>query len=285
MTNPHDDAVSQLSDADRPDVRRIDVRRIDVWRHPGQERADDDVAVEAPLEVRLNGQPFSVIMRTPGADRELALGFLFTERILRHRHELKAVTIGERGDCVDVELVSTRDAVVAGARAERRQVTMTSACGMCGRRSLDSLTVDAPPCPVEWSVEARIISSLPVVLQGVQSAFAQTGGLHAAALFDREGRLESSAEDVGRHNAVDKLLGRVLEAGQLPRSDSLLMVSGRSSFEIVQKAWLGGIPLVAAVSAPSSMAVDLAREAGMTLLGFVRPGRFNVYAHPSRVVA
>jgi FdhD protein len=132
-------------------------------------------------------------------------------------------------------------------------------------------------------VEATTIDGLPTTLQSAQPAFAHTGGLHAAGLFDLEGRLEVSAEDVGRHNAVDKLLGRMLEVGRVPLGRSLLLVSGRSSFEIVQKAWLGGIPLVAAVSAPSSLAVELARRAGMTLLGFVREGRFNVYAHPNRV--
>jgi FdhD protein len=154
---------------------------------------------------------------------------------------------------------------------------------MCGRRSLSTLAIDAPPCEIDWSVPAGAVAGLPDALREAQSAFARTGGLHAAALFRTDGTLEASAEDVGRHNAVDKLLGRMLAASRLPLARSLLFVSGRSSFEIVQKAWMGGIPFVAAVSAPSSLAVDLAREAGITLLGFVRDGRFNVYAHAQRL--
>ena len=160
---------------------------------------------------------------------------------------------------------------------------MNSSCGMCGRRTLESLAVDAPRVTIEWSVDLETIGRLPDALRTAQPAFAQTGGLHAAACFDIEGRLEVSAEDVGRHNAVDKVLGRMIEARRLPLSRSLLLVSGRASFEIVQKAWLGGIPFVAAVSAPSSLAIELAREAGITLLGFVREGRFNIYCHPERV--
>jgi FdhD protein len=175
--------------------------------------------------------------------------------------------------------------VVAAALAERRQVTMNSSCGMCGRRSLDSLAVNAPQPMVEWSVDGDTIGKLPDTLRAAQPAFAQTGGLHAAACFDLQGRLDASAEDVGRHNAVDKLLGRMLEAERLSLTRSLLLVSGRASFEIIQKAWLGGIPLVAAVSAPSSLAIDLAREAGITLVGFVRDGRFNIYTHAGRVNA
>jgi FdhD protein len=156
---------------------------------------------------------------------------------------------------------------------------------MCGRRTLESLDIEAPPLPVSWTIATGDVRALPAALRDRQTAFAETGGLHAAGLFRRDGGLEAIAEDVGRHNAVDKLLGRMLLAGRLPLADSLLFVSGRSSFEIVQKAFLGGIPLVAAVSAPSSLAVDLAERCGMTLLGFVRDGRFNVYSHQERLTA
>lgn len=260
------------------------VRTVDVWRHPAAGWTTDVVAVEAPLEVRLNGHPFAVVMRTPGADRDLALGFLLTEGLLRNADEIRRVDVLEADQAVDVVFVDAQASRVAGALAGRRPVAMSSSCGLCGRASLASLAIDLPVCPTEWQVGAQLIGGLPVALLGVQSAFAATGGLHAAALFDLDGAIVLSAEDVGRHNAVDKLLGRMLLGGHLPLHRSMLMVSGRSSYEIVQKAWYGGVPFIAAVSAPSSLAVQLAHEAGITLLGFVRDGRFNVYAHQERVV-
>lgn len=260
------------------------VRTVDVWRHPEQGWTTDDVAVEAPLEVRLNGQPFAVIMRTPGTDRDLALGFLLTEGLVRGPEAIARVDVREAEQAVDVVFTPAQASTVAAALAGRRAVAMSSSCGMCGRASLASLTVDLPVCDAPWRVDASLIAGLPLALRRVQSAFAATGGLHAAALFDVDGTLLLSAEDVGRHNAVDKLLGRMLLDGRLPLRQALLMVSGRSSFEIVQKAWYGGVPFIAAVSAPSSLAVQLAHEAGITLLGFVRDGRFNVYAHQERVV-
>jgi FdhD protein len=259
------------------------VRAFDVRRRGGAAPVHDKVAVELPMQVRLNGEPFSVIMRTPGADRELALGFLFTEGVIRGRDDVARVAVSAADNVADVHLVSARAPIAREALASRRQVATNSSCGMCGRRELESLSVPLPPMRAGWTIVESVIPQLPDLLRRAQSAFDETGGLHAAGLFDLEGRLRASAEDVGRHNAVDKLLGRALEAGDLPLSDSLLVVSGRSSFEIVQKAWLGGIPFVAAVSAPSSLAIELAREAGITLLGFVREGRFNVYAHPERI--
>jgi FdhD protein len=241
------------------------------------------VAVELPLEVRLNSEPFSVIMRTPGDDRHLALGFLLSESVVRSLDDVERVDVDEVENVVNVWIAPGRLDVVNQALGQRRQVNMNSACGMCGRRSLESLAVDARPFAVEWQVREVVLLGLPRSLSRVQSAFAETGGLHAAGLFGINGELDVSAEDVGRHNAVDKLLGRMLGDRRLPCDRSLLVVSGRSSFEIVQKAWLGGIRLIAAVSAPSSLAIDLAREAGMTLLGFVRPGRFNVYAGAERI--
>lgn len=272
---------ARITSAD-PHPSTVDV--VDVWRYPERVSADDRVAVEAPLEVRLHGEPFSVIMRTPGADGDLALGFLLTEGVLRTSDDLARVDVLDAASAVDVTLVPARQPAVASALAGRRAVTTTSSCGLCGRASLASLTVDLPVCVVEWQVSAAVVATLPDALRRVQSAFSCTGGLHAAALFTPDGTLLASAEDVGRHNAVDKLLGRMLLAGALPLRDALLMVSGRSSFEIVQKAWYGGVPFVAAVSAPSSLAVQLAHDAGITLLGFVRDGRFNVYAHGRRVI-
>jgi FdhD protein len=245
--------------------------------------AADRVATELPLEVRLEGYPFSVIMRTPGADEDLAVGFLFSESVIRNAGEIRRIERGESADVINIRLSRDRAEILPELLGLRRQVTTNSSCGMCGRRSLESLTLSAPPLTADWAVQASLVTALPAILRDVQRAFDETGGLHAAGLFDTSGRLELSAEDVGRHNAVDKLLGRMVLAGRVPLDRTLLFVSGRSSFEIVQKAFLGGIPFVAAVSAPSSMAVTLARSAGLTLLGFVRDDRFNIYAHEHRV--
>jgi FdhD protein len=258
-------------------VRAFDVLRVSA-HDSGPDR--DRVAVELPLEVRLNSEPFSVIMRTPGDDRHLALGFLFTERVIGGIDEVERLDLDEVENVVNVWIAPTRVTEVLG---QRRQVAMNSSCGMCGRRSLESLSIDAKPFVTEWQVNERVVRGLPAALGQVQSVFAETGGLHAAGLFNLTGVLEASAEDVGRHNAVDKILGRMIAERRLPCDHSILAVSGRSSFEIVQKAWLGGIRMIAAVSAPSSLAIDLAREAGMTLLGFVRDGRFNIYAGADRV--
>jgi len=243
----------------------------------------DAVAVEAPLDVYLDGEPFSVIMRTPGADRDLVAGFLFSEGVVSTRADVASFDIGE--DRVEVTLSATRASALPGLLDSRRHVAMNSSCGMCGRRSAESLHLDVRPLSgaATPAVTADAILAMPAVLRHVQDAFSRTGGLHAAGLFDRQGGLETSAEDVGRHNAVDKLIGRMWLADRLPLTDRVLFVSGRLSFEIVQKAMLAGLPIVAAVSAPSSLAVDLGTEAGMTLVGFVRHGRFNIYAHAGRV--
>lgn len=260
--------------------RAFDVVRVEEER---TNPAADRVAVELPLEVRLEGEPFSVIMRTPGADQDLAVGFLFTEGVIRNAGEIRRVELAEAPNVINVRLSRERAEILPELLGQRRQVTTNSSCGMCGRRTLESLEVNAPPLPARWSVRSDVVASLPDTLRAAQRTFDETGGLHAAGLFDTEGRLEMSAEDVGRHNAVDKLLGRMVMTRRTPLEMSLLFVSGRSSFEIIQKAFLGGIPLVAAVSAPSSLAIDLARKTGITLLGFVRDNRFNIYAHHERV--
>jgi len=243
----------------------------------------DDVAVERALEVRLEGRPFAVIMRTPGADTDLTIGFLLTEGVVRGGADLRLVEPLDVPDIVNVRLSRSRAEILPELFDQRRQVAANSSCGMCGRRSLEALEVSGPPLAVRWRIPGAIVSQLPERLRAAQGAFERTGGLHAAALFDRDGRLETSAEDVGRHNAVDKLLGRMVAADRLPLDNAILLVSGRASFEIVQKAFAGGIPMVAAVSAPSSLAIDLARTTGITLLGFVRDGRFNAYAHHQRI--
>jgi FdhD protein len=263
------------------------VRSCTVLQVDGAARtpATDRVAAEVALEVRLNGEPFAVVMRTPGDDEALAAGFLFSEGVVTRAADVVSIAVDAASDVADVTLAPARAADVPGLLAGRRQVATSSSCGMCGRRSLDLIRVDVPPLVPAWQVDPAVISSLPNALRAAQRVFDETGGIHAAGLFTRAGALEAAAEDVGRHNAVDKLVGRALLDGRLPLSDALLCVSGRTSFEIVQKALMAGIGLIAAVSAPSSLAVDLARDGGLTLLGFVRGGRFNVYAHEERIEA
>jgi FdhD protein len=257
---------------------RVEIVRVADER----QRPDSDlVASEQPLEVRLNGEPFSVIMRTPGADRDLAAGFLFSEGVIKSAADLSCSD--SLDDVIDVRLLGAHAANLPALLASRRQVMTNSSCGMCGRRTLDSLGVNASPLTAGWKTSREHVLAMPTILKAAQAVFADTGGLHASGLFTRSGELELIAEDVGRHNALDKVVGRMLFAGRLPLSDSMLCVSGRTSYEIVQKALLAGIPLVAAVSAPSSLAIELAEEGGITLLGFVRGDRFNIYAHPERI--
>lgn len=265
-----------MADAFQP----FDIVKVEACHH---RRATDRAAAEVPLEVRLNGQPFSVIMRTPGADHELSVGFLFSEGVIAGTHEIEQIEANDRLHIVNIVLAPERAAEIPSILEQRRNFVMNSSCGLCGRRTLDSLELGARAVTARWTIAAATIGRLPAMLREAQWAFAETGGLHAAGLFDLDGNLETTAEDVGRHNAVDKVIGRMLQRRRLPLERSLLFVSGRSSFEIIQKAFLGGIPLVGAVSAPSSLAIELARAAGITLLGFVRDGNFNIYAHEERV--
>lgn len=237
--------------------------------------AQDVLAVEEPLQIRANGRDLAVTMRTPGHDRDLAAGFLFSEGILKSRADLLAVACGE--NTVDLTLAFPVEAT--------RNFYATSSCGVCGKASIDSLR--AAGCGMIRSkqpIHRGVIHQLPGTLRASQSAFEHTGGLHGAAVFDFEGKPDISREDVGRHNAVDKLIGAALLEGRLPLEDRVLMLSGRASFELIQKAAMAGIPVVAAVGAPSSLAVETARRFGITLLGFVRDGRFNVYSGVERLV-
>lgn len=241
------------------------------------------------MEVRVNGESFAVIMRTPGADRDLAAGFLLAEDVIRGGGEIgtieycQDVTDEGRDNTINVTVVGDAVPRLAERLGERRQVTMTSACGLCGRRTIESLQSRVASVDGDWRVGAEVIAALPDRLRASQSVFESTGGLHAAGLFDSSGTLQVMAEDVGRHNAVDKIVGRTLLAGRHPLDSSILLVSGRTSFELVQKALLAGVPLIAAVSAPSSLAIELAEQANITLCGFVRGPRFNIYSHPQRI--
>jgi FdhD protein len=250
----------------------------------------DELAVEEPLEIRLAcdqggrrvRRGISVTMRTPGRDAELAIGFLFTEGILDAPEQVESVEDWGPGNVVRVELKPGVD--VDLARLERHFYTASS-CGVCGKASIDAVRVDPRTAPIAGRpmVEAAVIHRLPEGLRAAQGVFDRTGGLHAAALFEPGGRLIDLREDVGRHNALDKLIGAAFLAGRTPLSDAILLVSGRASFELVQKAAVAGIAVLAAVGAPSSLAVELAREVGMTLVGFVRSDRFNIYAGPERI--
>ena len=269
-----------------PPFRRVRVTRVGT---AGTSIDDDAAATEEPLEVRLHGRPFAVIMRTPGMDRELAAGFLLSEGIIRSNADLGAVEHcrhphhPEVHNIVDVYLLGDAARELDAALDQRRNVLTTSSCGLCGRVTIESLRVRAAPLPDGATVERSVMASLPGRLRERQVVFEETGGLHAAALFTRDGVCDVSAEDVGRHNAVDKVIGAMLVRDRVPLAGRTLAVSGRASYEIVQKAWMASIPIVCAVSAPSSLAVELAEEAGITLLGFVRDGGFNIYTHAARI--
>jgi len=253
----------------------------------------DALATEEPMEIRLlagqTKQTVAVTMRTPGADFELAAGFLYGEGIIDSPEDVLKISYcvdsdldaEQRYNIVNVELRSGRE---FDLRPLERHFYTTSACGVCGKASLEQLELrGCPVMPAGPGVPTETIHSLPEKLRDAQGLFDATGGLHAAALFDKEGELLALREDVGRHNATDKLVGWALLEGRLPLSDHIVMVSGRSSFEILQKCLTAGVPIVCAVSAPSSLAVDVAREFGMTLVGFLRGGRFNVYAGADRI--
>ena len=257
------------------------------------QRRFDHVATEEPLEIRLvlRGQTrtVAVTMRTPGADFELAAGFLYGESVLKSRDDVRGVSYcvdrsveaEQRYNIVNVEL--SRELLPDLAPLERHFLT-TSACGVCGKANLEALRLRGVPelAPGPF-VSPEIVTSLPDRLRAAQGIFASTGGLHAAALFDEKGELLAVREDVGRHNAVDKLVGWAFLNGKLPLRDRLMMVSGRSSYEILQKALTAGVPIVCAISAPSSLAVALARDFGVTLIGFLRGSRFNVYSGEQRI--
>jgi len=251
----------------------------------------DEVAVEEPLEIRVDGRPLTITMRTPGHDEELAAGLLFSEGILEARTDLVAL---ERPADTRIEPELRQNVLVAALAPEaleraqnlQRATVMGSACGVYGRTVIDRTLPEGRPDIVSGlRLPAEFFHALPARLRERQSVFARTGGLHAAGLFDARGRLLALREDIGRHNAVDKLVGAQWLAQKLPLSEAVLLVSGRAGFEIAQKAFLAGIPIMASVSAPSSLAVELAEAAGVTLVGFLRERRFNVYAHPRRIAA
>jgi FdhD protein len=266
--------------------RRVAVTRVG---RPDDGRGEDVAATEEPLEIRLHGRPFAVIMRTPGHDRELAAGFLLAEAIVGSNDELGAVEHCRHPDhpeahnIVDIYLLGDAAARLERTLEARRNILTTSSCGLCGRVTIESLKPHAVPLTSVRPIDAAMLARLPARLRERQAVFDETGGLHAAGVFTAGGDPLAVAEDVGRHNAVDKVVGALLLADRLPVEDAVLVVSGRASFEIVQKAWMAGVPTVCAVSAPSSLAIELAHEAGITLAGFARGGGFNLYSHAGRI--
>ncbi len=241
----------------------------------------DDLTVEEPLEIRVGGKVVATTMRTPGHDDELAAGFLVSEAIVRNRAAI--AKISGRENAVDVEIAA---GVKLKLQSMQRFGTISSSCGICGKQGIEAIRQNFPPITAAQNIRIEIetLLSLPELLQKQQSDFARTGGIHAAGVFDLRGETKIVREDIGRHNAVDKVIGRAFLDGQLPLNRHVLLVSGRASFEIVQKALAGGIPIVAAVSAPSSLAVNFARENNQTLVAFLRPPSFNIYSHVERVI-
>ena len=271
-------------------------------RHPPQrikstgviERTDggerpflDDLAVEEPLEIRIGTDPVTITMRTPGDDFALAAGFLYSEGLIDDRQDVSRINYGRDRDDTpsgNVVTVTLRPGLRSDLGALRRNFVSASSCGICGRTSMDAIHARkmARPNP-HFRMPAESLMQLPAVLRSAQRVFGRTGGLHAAGVFNHQGELLLVREDIGRHNAVDKAIGESLLRGILPLSDHVLLVSGRGGFEIVQKAIAAAVPVLACVSAPSSLAVQLAREGGVTLVGFLREGRFVVYSHPHRL--
>lgn len=253
-------------------------------------RRPETLVVEEPLEIRLNGSALTVTMRTPGSDVELAHGFLLTEGIIGRRADVRTARYclgdGEDGlNTYNVLDVTLAPGVPMPEEDVRRNFYTTSSCGICGKASLDAVTTISRHCPGDdpTVVAADTLVALPARLRDAQKVFASTGGLHAAGLFTVGGDLMVAREDIGRHNAVDKVIGWALERGRIPLSGSVLMVSGRASFELTQKAVMAGIAIMAAVSAPSSLAVDLATQSGLTLVGFLRGDSMNIYSRSDRV--
>ncbi len=251
-------------------IAPVDVKRV---THGSVTHHEDVLVVEEPLEIRVGDKPISVTMRTPGDDYDLAAGFLLTEGVIRSAGEIESIRHWGSPNVVRAAL--REGASIDMSRLDRHFYTASS-CGVCGKTSIDAVRVVSEPLPKSAPIDASLVYRLPEVLEQNQSAFRATGGLHGAAIFDATGNVMAVREDIGRHNAVDKVIGFFLRAGHPP--PAVLMVSSRAGFEVVQKAIVARIPVLATVGAPSTLAVDLSRQFGLTLLGFVRDGRFNIYS-------
>ncbi len=282
--------ASRLSDKR---IQQVAVQRVE---GPASSRESDCLAAEEPLEIRVEGHSVAVVMRTPGEDRELAAGFLVTEGLIYSaedvidiKHQPHCLTPADdkngtlksaEGNALNVQL---RQPNALDLKRLTRHVFSSSSCGICSKASIEAVRQQFPPIEDEFEVDAQVILGLPAMLTSLQETFKRTGGLHACALFDLTGRLVILREDVGRHNALDKVVGWALLANRLPLRRHILLLSGRASFEMMQKALAAGIPFIAAISAPSSLAVEFARDSGQTLAGFLRGQRMNIYAGDRRL--
>ena len=287
MQKPRSSTPAESASLAQPRVpaRSVALTQVTEWENGRSQRVQDWLAAEEPLEIRIAGRPLTVTMRTPGHDRELAAGLLFTEGFLESPDSLLEIceVAGEpAARCNRVE------AVLAGAakHEQERRLIASSGCGICGKATIEAVRRRGlrPPNPA-FRIDPQLLCQLPDRLRAEQQVFGRTGGLHAAALFDGEGRMLVLREDIGRHNAVDKVVGWAIFEKKLPLSDCVLVVSGRGGFEIAQKAIAAGVPILASVSAPSSLAVQLARELDLTLAGFLRGQRFVVYSGEKRIAA
>ena len=257
------------------------------WKAGRATPLTDQVAREEPLEIRVRGRSVAVTMRTPGHDAELAAGFLLTEGLIKKRGDVVEIAHCRQGEAANYENtlnIFLSPSVQVDFDQLTRHVFASSSCGLCGKASIEAVHQHFAPVDSTITVAAKTLTQLPERLRAAQKTFAQTGGLHAAAIFDAKGKLVVLREDMGRHNAVDKVIGHGFLEKQLPFDNHILLVSGRASFEILQKALAARIPIVAAVSAPSSLAVDFARESGQTLVGFLRGETMNIYSHPERII-
>jgi FdhD protein len=266
----------------------VDAERIIRRRKDGSlEYRHDDLTIEEPLEIRIGDKVLATTMRTPGHDEELAIGFLISEGIIRKPQEISRLTSpagpSNQNNTIDIELSGGKK---LNLRSAQRFGTISTSCGICGKNGIAAIRQNFPVITAKPSrrIDIKTLLALPPILQREQGDFARTGGIHAAGIFDLNGRLEVVREDIGRHNAVDKAIGRAFLDGLLPLDRHVLLVSGRASFEIVQKALAAGLPIIAAVSAPSTLAVNFCRESNQTLIGFLRPPSFNIYSHVERVI-
>jgi FdhD protein len=264
----------------RPPERSLELTQVTEWDDGAVRTVQDSLAAEEPLEIRIGAHPLTVTMRTPGNDLELAAGFLLTEGIIDASDQIAGIRAttpqnGTRSNVVEVEL---KDQSFTSEHMQRNFFAASS-CGICGKASIEAIRRrDLPTLEIGFRFDPELLCRLPEILRREQAVFSRTGGLHAAALFDEHGSLLALREDIGRHNAVDKIIGWALLERRLPLSSHVMMVSGRGGFEIVQKTLAARIPILASVSAPSSLAVKLARELGLTLVGFLRGSRFVVYS-------